>query len=72
MKMNRYSRTTQKSTVPTTLHPYELRFIDNGQKKIVPADSLVEIEQKYPLEFLRSPDVAVMDMRGDKPKSILY
>ena len=70
--MNRYSRTTQKVTAPPALHPYELRFIDKGQKKIVQADSLAEIEQKYPLDFLRSEDVAVVDMRGDKPKPVLF
>lgn len=69
--MNRYSRPV-KILAPSALHPYELRFIDNGQKKIIQADSLDTLKREYTLDFLRSEDVAVVDMRGDKPKPVLF
>jgi len=66
---NRYQRHT--TTALPASHPYELRIDDGERIQRIPVFDLDLLKREYSLEFLRSPDVAVMDLR-DKPKSILF
>lgn len=66
--MNRYSRSIQKVAAKPA-HPYELRIDSGDGVQKIPFDDLDTLKSKYPLDFLRRENVAVVDMR-DKPKSI--
>ena len=68
--MPRHPRPERK-IIAAPSHPYELRFFEADRLKTVQVDDLKVLEREYTLEFLRSPDVAVVDMRGDKPKPVL-
>lgn len=64
--MNRFTRHERKTTAQAS-HPYELRIIEDDRLKTLPVDDLDSLKQKYTLEFLRSADVAVVDMFTRRP-----